>query len=62
MKNDYDQFFQAVLDEEPDVYEELVWKCLDVNAKHFWDGQRSSAFQFANQNSNIHIYNSLLDL
>ena len=53
MKNDYDQFFQAVLDEEAAVCQELVEKGLDINAKHDWNGQRTSALQLVNQNSNI---------
>ena len=49
MKNDYDQFFQAVQDEEPDVCEELVGKGLDVNAKHAWNERRFSALEWAIQ-------------
>ena len=60
MKNDYDQFFQAVLDEEAEVCEELIGKGLDINAKHFWDGQRPSALQLAMPNSKI--FDFLLDL
>ena len=62
MKNDYDQFFQAVLDEEADVCEELVGKGLDINAKHDWKGQRTSALQLAIQNSNQYIVEFLLEL
>ena len=49
MKNDYDQFFQAVLDENPDVCEELIGKGLDVNAKHAWNERRFSALEWAIQ-------------
>ena len=62
MKNDYDQFFQAVLDEEADVCEELVGKGLDINAKHDWKGQRTSALQLAIQNSYQYIVEFLLEL
>ena len=47
MENDFDQFFQAVVDKNHHVCEELVWKGLDVNAKHDWKGQRSSALELA---------------
>ena len=50
MKNDYDLFFQAVLDREADECESLIEKGLDVNAKHFWKGQRFSALELAIHN------------
>ena len=59
MKNDFDQFFQAVVDKNHDVCEELVWKGLDVNAKHDWNGQRSSALDLT---SSLEFVEFLIEL
>ena len=59
MKNDFDQFFQAVVDKKHDVCEELVGKGLDVNAKHDWNGQRSSALDLT---SSLEFVEFLIEL
>ena len=44
------------------MYEELVWKGLDVNAKHFWDGQRSSALDLTSSPSSLEFVEFLIEL